>query len=787
MRRALAALLLATAALPLLAQSPFQSPSTGGLAALARLERQLGTHKRVLVIGAHPDDEDTELLAWLARGEGAQAAYLSLNRGEGGQNSIGAELGDALGILRTEELLAAREVDGARQFFTRAYDFGFSRSLEDTWRQWPADTVLKDAIRVIRAFRPQVIVAVFAGTPRDGHGQHQAAGWVAREAFRVAGDPAVFPELATEEGLPAFSPRKLFRSTRFDSAATTLQVDGGRVEPSDGRTFHQLAMASRSLHRSQDMGRPQEIGGAPIRLMLVEDRTGAGGAALFAGVDTTLGAPDVGDLVRAEQQALADRADAVRRGLLLEALASDDRLLEGDSVTVRVLLAGDDLAGATLALRAVEGVEVVPQGEPREVPGGREARFVVRVRDARAGQPYFLRRPRAGALYDWPAAGSAPLGAPFEAPPLVAIAEVPRPVGRPLRLEREVTFRENRRAGGGERRRPLVTLPSVVVDAGLGAVVRPAAAATAPLAVTVRNLGRGPWAGRVRLVRADGASGAGVPVRLEAGRDTTVRVPLLPLLNGEAARYAAQAVGTDGRVAELALRDVDQPHVRRRTWLVPAVVTVRAAALTLPTVGIGYVRGPSDAVPEALQAAGVALRELDSAAVAAGRFEGLGALVIGPRAYETRGELRAAGPLLQAFARKGGTVLVQYQQPPFAQGSTPAAPLVMAGDRVTEEDAVVTVRDSAARVLRAPHPLGPADWDGWVQERGLQFARSWDPAWQAPLELHDTGQPPLAGALLVLPLERGRMIYTGLSFFRQLPAGVPGAMRLFLNLLAGGR
>lgn len=775
---------LAVLAMPLAAQSPFQPPSTGGLGVLARLERQLGTHKRVLVIGAHPDDEDTELLAWLARGEGAQAAYLSLNRGEGGQNSIGGELGDALGILRTEELLAARDVDGARQFFTRAYDFGFSRSLDDTWRQWPADTVLKDAIRIIRAFRPQVIVAVFSGTPRDGHGQHQAAGWVAREAFRTAGDPAVFPELATEEGLAAFSPQKLFRSTRFDSTATTLVVDGGRVEPSDGRTFHQLAMASRSLHRSQDMGRPQEIGGSPIRLTLQEDRTGAGGAALFAGVDTSLAAPDVGDLVRAEQQALADRVEAVRRTLLLDALASDERLLEGDSVTVRVQLAGDGLEGTVLTLRAVEGLEVSPVGGTTPTAGGLEARFTVRVRDARAGQPYFLRRPRTSALYEWPAAGSAPLGVPFDAPPLVAVATIPRPVGQPLVIEREVTFRENRRAGGGERRRPLVTLPPVVVDAGLAAVVRPAEGDLAPLAVTVRNLGRTPWSGRVRLARADGASGAGVPVRLDAGRDTVVRVPLL---NGGDARYTAQAVDASGRVAALALRDVDQPHVRRRTWLAPAEVMVRRAALHVPAVTVGYVRGPSDAVPEALRAAGVAVRELDSAAVAGARFEGLAAVVIGPRAYETRAELRTAGPALQGFARKGGTVLVQYQQPPFAQSGTPAAPLVMVGDRVTEEDAAIDIRDSTARVLLVPHKLGAADWEGWVQERGLQFARSWDPAWQAPLVLQDTGQPPLAGGLLVLPIERGRMIYTGLSFFRQLPAGVPGAMRLFLNLLAGAR
>ncbi len=166
----------------------------------------LGHHERVLMIGAHPDDEDTELLTILVRGMGAEAAYLSLNRGEGGQNLIGPELGEALGMLRTEELLAARRLDGARQFFTRAYDFGFSKTQEDTWAHWPRDSVLKDVVRIIRRYRPQVVVSIFSGTPRDGHGQHQAAGWAAQEAFRIAGDSTVFPELLSEEGLAPFAP-----------------------------------------------------------------------------------------------------------------------------------------------------------------------------------------------------------------------------------------------------------------------------------------------------------------------------------------------------------------------------------------------------------------------------------------------------------------------------------------------------------------------------------------------------------------------------------------------------
>src|SRR3954451_6652684 len=267
-----------------------EPPSSGGAVALDQELRMLGHYKRVLMIGAHPDDEDTELLTVLVRGMGAEAAYLSLNRGEGGQNLIGPELGEALGLLRTEELLAARRLDGARQYFTRAYDFGFSKTMDETWQHWPRDTILKDVVRIVRRFRPQIIVSIFSGTPRDGHGQHQAAGWSAQEAFRVAGDSSRFPELFAEEGLLPWTVLKLYRSARFDTTATTLTLNGGILDPAVGKSYHQIAMAGRSLHRSQDMGQLQRMGPSTVRLALLEERGKADTTGLFAGVDTTLDA-----------------------------------------------------------------------------------------------------------------------------------------------------------------------------------------------------------------------------------------------------------------------------------------------------------------------------------------------------------------------------------------------------------------------------------------------------------------------------------------------------------------
>jgi LmbE family N-acetylglucosaminyl deacetylase len=261
-----------------------------GIVGVSRLLRGLGSVKRVLIIGAHPDDEDTALLTWLERGSGADAAYLSLNRGEGGQNLIGPELGVGLGLVRTGELLAARRLDGAEQYFTRAYDFGYSKSATETFRFWPQDSLLADVVAIVRQFRPQVVVSIFTGTPRDGHGQHQAAGILAREAFKAAGDPQRFPEQLAE-GLRPWSPLKLYRSTRFDRDATTLEVGTGRLDPLYGRSYHQIAMASRSQHRSQDMGRIESLGPRSTALELIESTITPGEAAdgsLFAGIDTSL-------------------------------------------------------------------------------------------------------------------------------------------------------------------------------------------------------------------------------------------------------------------------------------------------------------------------------------------------------------------------------------------------------------------------------------------------------------------------------------------------------------------
>ncbi|MDX1568275.1 MAG: PIG-L family deacetylase, partial [Longimicrobiales bacterium] len=347
--------------------------------------RQLDGVKRVLLIAAHPDDEDTGLITALARGWGAEVAYLSLSRGEGGQNLIGPELDEGLGIVRTGELLAARRLDGGLQFFARTFDFGYSKSAEETFQYWPRDEVLADVVWVIRKFRPQVVVSIFPPDARAGHGQHEVAGIVANEAFDVAGDPGRFSEqLEGPDAVSAWAPTKLYRSARFDPESATADLPTGVIDPLLGRSHHQLAMASRSQHRSQDMGTGQDMGPRSTYLALVESRATAavqgdgqtGG--IFAGVDTTLAsvADGLPEARRSDvREAIARYREALSESVATNGAVDPDRtaaVLSGGVESLRAALdalgseAGDPESGSSSATGSGGSGAAVPEAAVRE-------------------------------------------------------------------------------------------------------------------------------------------------------------------------------------------------------------------------------------------------------------------------------------------------------------------------------------------------------------------------------------------------------------------------------------
>jgi LmbE family N-acetylglucosaminyl deacetylase len=896
----LALLLLAVPA-PALAQAV---PSDRGVAAAGLLLRQLDGEKRVLMVAAHPDDEDTALLAALARESGARAAYLSLSRGEGGQNLIGPELGVGLGIIRTGELQAARRLDGAEQYFTRAFDFGFSRSAQETLAHWPEEALVEDVVRVIRRFRPHVVVSVFEGSPRDGHGQHQASGIVTPLAFDAAGDPARFPD-QIQEGLAPWTPLKLYTSTRFRPAEATLQVETGRLDPLLGRSPFQVAMESRSQHRSQDMGAPQHPGPRAAPLALVRSRVGevavgasaAPGVApapdegLFAGIDTTLAgvatralgegagealqelegyrtalvragdalhalapfpaADPLGqalDHLRAAREAavaapasgagqatgigtlelghaLDQREDGTTRallaaaGIVVEARTLQDRVVPGEALEaeVRVWNGGPfPVEGVRPGLRVPEGwgVTLLPADAP-EPPavggffggvGGRVAegpmavpsgelvrwRFQVEVpEDAPPTREYHLEAPLDGSLHRWPEDRRALWGLPGTPPPLEAEVAL-RVSDRPLRVEVPVPFVDVDKADG-EFREPFLVVPRIAVAMERSWMAWPRGS-TAPRTLMVRlrgEAGEGA-AGEVELELPQGwtAEPARAPFRLErAGDEVEVAFRVSPLAPPEEGRVRIGARVRDdaGRLFAEGFEIIDYPHIDRVPLYHPAEVAVTVLeARVAEGLRVGYVMGSGDDGAEALRQMGAEVELLGPEELRTAELDRFHAVVLGVRAYETRPDLPARTPRILEFARRGGTVVAQYNKYEYPEGDFAPYAVSMARphDRITDPAAPVTLLDPHSPVFTGPNPIGPGDFDGWVQERGLYFLNQWDDRFVPLLEMADPGLDPVRGGLLVAPVGEGLYIYTGLAFFRQLPEGVPGAFRLLANLVS---
>jgi LmbE family N-acetylglucosaminyl deacetylase len=851
-----------------LAPPVMEPPATGGAAVVDRALAKLSTAKRLLVIAAHPDDEDTSLLTLVSRGMGGEAAYLALSRGEGGQNLIGPELGQGLGLIRSRELLAARGVDGGRQFFTRAYDFGFTMSLDEALTLWPKDALVEDAVRIIRRFKPQVIVSIFPGVPIQTHGQHQAAGLTAFTAFPLAGDPQALPQLAAE-GLTPWTPQALYRSSFFDRKAATATLSLNGVDPFAGKSVFQLAMASRAMHRSQDMGTLQELGPHETAVTWAQGGAGQEGKDLFAGIDTRLSSlaatvPDADrrgrmaahldaaqaaaeaarkalnpertedavpaflEIVKhlraaqaelsnpvtpeerpaaellAEKLQVAATGLAAAAGLGLDASTDAEALIPGQAFKVKAILWNSGtraVSEATVALvQSADWGGSPVSGEKKDVAAGAVNTWELQPAvpaGAVPTVPYFLRRPMNGALYDWSQAAPAVRGEPFEPAPLAARFELTVD-GVPVTLEREVVHRHRDQALG-EIRRPLRVVPKVEVAVAEHLLIWPASRHEARhLQVTVTSHAAGAVKGHLEAtVEGDAKPWPAIkplPFSLAAGEDQTLDLAVAPPAAVTTGRYSLKlAAVLDDNPAQrfdLAVPVIDYPHIRPTPQPQPAAVAISAADVKLPPLKrVGYVRGASDRVPEFLRQAGVPLELLGDKDLNEGDLNRYDAIVIGSRAYETNEALGKANHRLLDYARAGGLVLVQYQQYPFIEGKFAPFALEIARphDRITDETAAVTLLDPAHPVFHTPNEIRAEDWNGWVQERGLYFAHTWDASYIPLLAMADPGGQPLKGGLLVAPLGKGHYVYTGLAFFRQLPAGVPGAYRLFANLLALGR
>lgn len=846
-----------------------QSMEGTGMVPTGLLLRQLDGVKRVLMIGAHPDDEDTSFLTAIARGWGAETAYLSVTRGDGGQNLIGPELWEGLGVIRTGELEAARSLDGGRQFFTRAFDFGYSKSSEEALRFWERDEVLEDVVWVVRSFRPHVIVSVWRGTPQDGHGHHQASGILAREAFAAAGDPSRYPDQLAR-GVEAWEPAKLYQTNRRRGGAGAASQDNagevlveiGDYDPLLGRSHLQLAMESRSQHRSQDMGSGQPLGPSRSSTLFVESHVGGEGSELFSGIDTTMagivaGLPDgvagaarphldaylrdvrsardrfgldlagvaeslasaLAHLQMADEAAgtaadiefrvaLDTKVDRTTRalmaasGVVVDVRADDDLIVPGQDVTVRMQVWNggsspihgvatqlDLPVGWTANLASADGAG--PDGSLGPGTMGVFEYTVAVPADADASRLYFLGAERQGAMFQWPEDSSL-WGLPRDPSPVQGWLRYATGSGTDVEVERPWRY------VGVDQARGQFTKPVLVVPA-LSATVSPAGqvwpqADRAPrtLSVTVRSESPESQSGRVRLTTPPGwrATPSVQDFELGApGSERNVAFSISP--EGAAASgnhsFEVSVERADGTVFNESVSVIDYEHIERTVLLTPASAEVTVIPVQVAEgLRVGYIMGTGDDGANAIRALGADVTLLDEAQVRDGAFSDYDVLVLGVRAYEARPDVRAVNDQILDFARDGGTVINQYNQYQFSNGEFAPHSLTIGrpAPRVSDETAAITMLEPDAPVFTTPNRITQDDFEGWVQERGLYFASEWGDAFVPLLELNDPGEDPRHGSLLVSQVGDGVYAYVALSFFRQWSGRVPGAYRLFANLIS---
>lgn len=847
-----------------------------GAAGLGLRIKRLQTTGSMMHTAAHPDDEDSGLLARTARGDSARVSYLSLTRGEGGQNVIGPELFESLGIIRTEELLQARRLDGGQQFFTRFMEYGFSKRREEAARIWDEKAVLGDMVRAIRLFRPLVVTSRFSGTPADGHGQHQLAGYLTPIAYKAAADPNQYPEHFVE-GLRPWQAKKLYVGQGFAANAAnppSVVVPTGEYDPLIGRSYFEIAMEGRSQHRSQEMGSLELRGRQQSGLRLLDGVKVVNEQGIFDGLDTSItgisklagvtdGSLDA-DLraiqtaaskaledfdalnpnksiaplatglqgVKSARAKLASKNDNASKeadfflkhkekefseallaaaGVIVDALADTETIVAGDSANISVRVFAPEVSGVTVAgaaIKAQEGWTATSQPEPAQPPATgfrprNEAALAANFfkltapANARPTQPYWLENERKNFTFDWSTAGM-DKNMPFQKP--IATAEVKLNIGgTEVTTWKTVEYRfaDDIR---GELRRNLNVVPAVTITLDSNLIIAPISSAPTKKRVVASVTNNVPRAtkGSVRLQLPSGwsSSPASSDFSLKAkGQKTAVVFDVTIPANTKADSYNIPAIAqVDGANYGLTMHEVAYQHMQTHRRYSPAAIAAKVIDVKVAPVRVGYVMGTGDRVPEAITLLGLPVTMLDERDLSTGDLSRFDTIVIGIRASQVRPDYVSNNGRLLDFVRNGGTMIVQYQQQEFVRENLAPFPVKMeavvngqqrvSNVRVVDENAPVTILVPNHVTMNVPNRIVNSDWDNWVQERNLYSLTGLDPQYTALLSTADEGEPPVTGALVHVKLGKGHWVYNSYSFFRQLPAGNPGAFRLFANLLS---
>ena len=788
---------------------------TNSPAAILQELRAFNEMGSVLYVAAHPDDENTQLITFFARGKNYRTAYLSLTRGDGGQNVLGGEFGAELGYIRTEELLAARRLDGGQQFFSRAMDFGFSKDYLETLRIWDKDQVVADIVRVIRTFRPDVVITRFSTVPGGTHGHHTASAVLALEAFKLAGDL----KNISEPNLPPWQPKRIFVNGRGGGEGS-LQMDISGNDPVSGETFGAIAGRSRAMHKSQGFGNFGGGGGGAraesFQLLAGETATND----ILDGVDTTWNRVPGGAKIGRQAGEIIAKFDLQNPAASVPALLDLKKILTtlpADRIVDEKRKQFDHILQSCLGLAVVATVpraEVVPgeklmvhvaatihspipvvwltpPGRPRNLQPGRpeilDLDFTHELAKSPVTQPYWLREEPTTGMFR--VADAALIGCP-ENPPVLPLTFL-FSVG----TNKEIISVETEPVEAGtetgpfEARRRLDVIPPVslnfVSDVKLFA---PGSTRSVEIEITAA---RANSSGTLKL-NAPGdwkISPVSQSFRLDTVGEKkkftfTVTAPAKPASAEITASAEVGGVVFDNKRIEISYKHI--PHLLLQP---PAKMKAVSFDLAVRAKKIGYVPGAGDSVAAALKEMGCEVTLLTGDDLTTNHLKDFDAVVIGIRAFNVRMDLVSHLPDLFSFVESGGNVIEQYNRPGGDLKTDKLAPynLRLSGDRVTDETAAMTFLAPEHPVLNTPNKITSADFDGWVQERGIYFPNQWDEHFTPILACNDPGESPLKGSLLVAQHGKGYFVYTGLVFFRELPAGVPGAYRLFANLVSLGK
>lgn len=782
---------------------------------------------RVLYVAAHPDDENTSLISYWANGALYDAAYLSLTRGDGGQNLIGPELREKLGVIRTQELLAARRIDHGRQFFTRANDFGFSKSAEETLRIWDRDKILADVVWVMRKFQPDLVVTRFPAEDSTTHGHHTASARLAAEAFRGAGDAQRFPEQL--KFVRPWQPARLFwnswqnfRREKFDPTGL-ISLEAGGYQPLLGKSYPEIAAASRSMHKSQGFGVEIERGQRKEYFKFLDGKPDSGDD-IFSGIDTTWSrvpyASGVSEKIRQILESYQATAPSASVPALLDLRKMLRDLGENDWATEK-LVDLDEIIGACLGLH-FDAVTEMPAAQPGEnlplqieainrspvdvkleslrilktgktIPIEKmlapnelvtEKTTVELPRDLPYTEPYWLRQP--GTVGTYAVSDQILIGRP-ESPLAFPVDVMLRIGGEEITYSLEPRFRKVDRVAG-EVSESLVIAPPAFVELPQPVFVFGSGAAKTINLRVIASAEK--FSSNVALVVPAGwkVEPASLPVQLAgAESETSCSFQVTPPAADSEGILRAVFMSTGQRTPAYQREHIAYPHIEPQTLISPAQARLVRAKIENEAAQVGYIPGAGDAVPECLREIGSDVKILGDQEIKAANLARFDAVVLGVRAYNVHPERMSAWyPELRAYAQQGGVVLVQYNTMPGPKPDQLPHPLQVSHDRVTDETAPVRILAPDHPIMNFPNKISAEDLAGWVQERGLYFPEQWDAAWTPILSSNDPGEKPLDGGLLATPVGKGWFVYTGYSWFRELPAGVPGAYRIFANMISLG-